>query len=182
MDASPVRKNSTSLFKYRGNPQAREKKNVKDENQDTRNTWRASVAFCVRAALVHAHMIDGYRLSIPISPTRIAQLVRQNRERLDISTAKPVNSEASSGIDASSSASVLASSFSNALATLRFKKCRMDWDEKSGDGVGDKISLATTPAPRMNPAVSSVSRIDSSNYPSNNWSDVPVCSVSQEGS
>ena len=138
-------------FRYLGHPEAREKK------KDIRDPWRASVAVCVRAALVHAGMIDGDELSIQTKAPRAAEIIRQNRNRLDTSTARPADVEASDDINASSGIDVISSSPSIPIADMRPKKRRMASDHEAGEDAGDSVSLATTPAPRGFSTVSSVS-------------------------
>ena len=139
-------------FRYLGDPEARETKN------HTRDPWRALVAVCVRAALVHAGLIDGDELSIQAKPARVAEIIRQNREKLDTSTAKPADVEASSDVNASSSIGIPSSPPIIPIADMRPKKRRMDSGHEAGHDAGDSVSLATTPAPRGFPAVSSVSQ------------------------
>ncbi|KAI4686760.1 hypothetical protein J4E81_008421 [Alternaria sp. BMP 2799] len=138
-------------FRYLGDPKANEKK------KDIRDPWRASVAVCVRAALVHAGMIDGDELSIQTKAPRAAEIIRQNRNRLDTSTARPADVKASDDINASSSIDVISSSPSIPIADMRPKKRRMASDHEAGEDAGDSVSLATTTAPRGFPTVSSIS-------------------------
>ncbi|KAI4643735.1 hypothetical protein J4E93_006747 [Alternaria ventricosa] len=138
-------------FRYLGDPEARQKK------KEARDPWRASVAVCVRAALVHAGMIDGDELSIQTKAPRAAEIIRQNRERLETNTAKPADVEASDNINLSSSTDITVSSSSIPVADMRPKKRRMDSDHEAGNDVGDSVSLAMTPAPRGFAAVSSIS-------------------------
>ncbi|KAI4681219.1 uncharacterized protein J4E88_005726 [Alternaria novae-zelandiae] len=138
-------------FRYLGDPEARDKK------KDIRDPWRASVAICVRAALVHAGMIDGDELSIQTKAPRAAEIIRQNRNRLDTSTARPADVEASDDINAPSSIDVIYSSPSIPIADMRPKKRRMASDHEAGNDARDSVSLATTPAPRGFSTVSSIS-------------------------
>ncbi|KAI4699842.1 hypothetical protein J4E89_011109 [Alternaria sp. Ai002NY15] len=138
-------------FRYLGDPEARETKN------HTRDPWRALVAVCVRAALVHAGLIDGEELSIQAKPARVAEIIRQNREKLDASTAKPADVEASDDFNASSSIGILSSPPIIPIADMRPKKRRIDSAHEAGDDAGDSVSLTSTPAPRGFPAVSSIS-------------------------
>lgn len=138
-------------FRYLGDPEARETK------IHTRDPWRALVAVCVRAALVHAGLVDGDELSIQTKPARVAEIIRQHREKLDTSTAKPADVEASGDVIASSSIGILASAPITPIADMRPKKRRMDSGHEAGDDAGDSVSLATTPAPRGFSTVSSVS-------------------------
>jgi hypothetical protein len=169
-------------FQYLGDPQAREKKNTQDELQETRNTWRASIAFCVRAALVHAQMIDGSRLPIRINPARIVEIIGQNRARFDNRAARHAALETSDHTNDASGNGFIPTPSSSPIADDKSKKRRLDSDHDISNAVGDGMPSATTPAPRRFSIASPVSLQYGLHHLSNCRSDISIYTVPPKGS